>query len=189
MRRHRELIAVALAPLLAACGTDTFTSADASADGGGGGGDATSDAALDATSADAADGSPVPVQPVACGQKTCASGDTCCVYTTTAGDGGFAVATSCQTQCPAPSGSQHLAELACTSTADCGSNVCCIHRQNGVDVSACEPACLSNNNEVQLCDPQAGDAGCPSSEPCSTNNIADWALPPSFGTCGGQSVP
>lgn len=179
MRRRRELIVVAFGPLLAACGTDTFTPIDASTDGG----DATSDAALDS------DGAPVPVQPIQCGQKTCTSGDTCCLYTTIAGDGGFAVTTSCQTQCPAPNGNQHLAELACTSTADCGSNVCCIHRQSGVDVSACEPACLSSNNEVQLCDPQAGDSGCPANAPCSTNNIADWSLPSSFGTCGGQSVP
>ncbi len=191
MRRRRELIVGALAALSAACSTDTFTPVDASTEGGG---DAASDAMLDA-SADAVtsdaspDASPLPVQPIACGTTTCTSGQTCCVYTKAATDGGLTISTSCQAQCPAPTGSQHLAELACTGAADCGSNVCCIHRQNNVDISACEPSCASSNNEVQLCDPQAVDAGCPSSQPCSTNNIADWNLPATFATCGGQSVP
>jgi hypothetical protein len=184
VRRHRELIAAVAVVTVTACSADTFTSGDAASDAA-----TSSDAASDATTLDAAaDGAPN-VQPVTCGQTTCGIGEACCVYTSVTNDGGLAVSTSCATQCPAPSAGQQLAELGCTSTAECGSYVCCVHRSNNVDVSACAPTCLSSNNEVQLCDPQAADAGCPPSDPCSTNNIADWNLPTTFATCGGKSVP
>ena len=181
MRRHRELILeLAFAALATACSADTFTASDASADAG--------DAATSDASGGGADASPA-VPSVSCGASACTNGDTCCVYTSAANDGGLSVSMTCNAQCPAPNGNQQLATFDCTSTADCGSGVCCIHRQNNVDVSACAPACNSGNNEVQMCDPLAADAGCAPNQPCSTANIADWNLPSTFATCGGHGVP
>ena len=127
----------------------------------------------------------------ACAADTFTQGDAAfrCVYTSAANDGGLNVLATCGPQCAAPASGQQLAALGCTSTADCASEVCCVHRQNNVDVSACALTCNSGNNEVGLCDPLAADADCPASQPCSTNNISDWNLPATFATCGGHGVP
>ncbi|HSQ68258.1 MAG TPA: hypothetical protein VLM85_33845 [Polyangiaceae bacterium] len=165
MRRRRKLAGAALiafAASLGGCTADTFAGADAGGDAGG---------------SDAADGG---------GGCTCTAPDLCCVYSSSQG-----TTYTCAASCTPSTSGQDLSALACTSTADCGgaSAVCCIWRSNNVNQSACLPQCDSTLNQVQLCDPSSGSAGCPATEPCSTNNIADWRLPQSFGTCGGVGVP
>ena len=191
----------------AACGGDAFV-LTAAADGGGGPADASR---LTDTGVPGPDGSPgpgpgkdgsvqggdgavtrsdggKPVPTGACGGLSCATADACCVYTPGADGGAADYACALQSACPAAGSGQKRADLACTSTADCAPVVCCIQRlANGDDQSRCMATCMGN--DVQFCDPSAADAGCPANAPCSTSNISDWNLPPTFGTCGGVMVP
>ena len=199
-------LALASAAGGAACGGDAFVLG--AADGGGGPADASgaTDAGVpgpdgspgprpgkdgsvqggDGAVARSDGGAPVPTG--ACGNLSCAAVEVCCVYTPGADGGAADYACALPLTCPAAGSGQQRAELACTSTADCAPIVCCIQRlTTGDDRSRCAATCTGN--EVQFCDPGAADAGCPASAPCSTNNIADWNLPPTFGTCGGRSVP
>ncbi len=146
--------------LCAACTADTF-----------GGGDAgPTDAGNDATSDGGATG---------CG--ACSAPNLCCVYT------GSGTSYTCAPTCAAPVQGQDLSALACTSSADCSQGVCCVSRVNNVNQSACMAQCTSS--QAQLCDPSSPNPGCPAGAPCSSQNITDWKLPPTFGTCGGVSVP
>ena len=126
--------------------------------------------------------------PIGCGSTSCATGKLCCVYTPAA-DGGAADYLCALPSCPPATGGQQRADLGCTSTADCAPGVCCVERPGNDSVSKCAPMCNSGSNQVQFCDPNAADSGCPANAPCSTNNISDWNLPPTFATCGGVTVP
>lgn len=148
-------------PLLVGCAADTFVTGDASVDAG------------DAGSS------------VTCGAASCLSGESCCIYT----DGGGGAQYQCGATCAQSGGGAQLSTLGCTSSADCVGQACCIRRSNGGNVSVCEAQCSAANGEVQLCDPNAADAGCPPSQPCSTDNLGDWGLPSGFATCGGRGVP
>jgi hypothetical protein len=149
-------------PAIAACAADTFVTGD--------GGSAAADAG------DAATGP-------ACGPSPCAQGQTCCVTMANS-----TPSYACLAGCPTGGGGgPSVASLACASAADCAAGyVCCMEQSNGSTQSACASHC--GVTQVQLCDPGA-DAGCPLGLPCSTSNIGDWNLPPTFGTCGGRGVP
>ena len=182
MRRRRELIASAIFALgTAACSGDKFATApvdggasDAASDGGTADGARSPDAAADAA-----------VGPrVSCGSSTCKLTDTCCVYANVS-----TAQYACHTVCPLPQNGDQLSALKCSSTDDCLSGeVCCIQRTGSQNASVCS-ATPCTGNQVQLCAPSAQDPGCPASAPCSSNNINDWKLPGTFGTCGGQTVP
>jgi len=187
-------IAVAIAPWAGACAADTFVGADASVDAGGADASASDANSGDTTgqpseggSADGGattDAAPLEAGPDSC--ATCTAPDLCCVYSTSQ-----SATYACAVACSPPTGGEQLSELGCTNTADCADagDVCCIWRSSGVNQSACLGVCSVALNQVQLCDPSSGDAGCPSADPCSTNNIQDWNLPPTFATCGGLTVP
>jgi hypothetical protein len=178
MRRRRELIAL-LALAAVACSGDHFPSAPD-----GGVADAASDgAATDgAVATDAgADTAVAPRTP--CGPSTCKLAETCCVYTNLS-----KAQYECHNACAQPQNGDQLSALKCSGTADCLSGqVCCIQQTGSQNVSACS-ATPCTGNQVQLCDPSAQDAGCLNAT-CSSNNINDWKLPGTFGTCGGVAVP
>jgi hypothetical protein len=50
--------------------------------------------------------------------------------------------------------------------------------------SSCEATCMQN--QAQLCDKNAMDAGCAPGVRCSSNNIGDWGLGQGYATCGGK---
>lgn len=151
------------------------------------GGGATSDAAAK----DAGDGGATTNdsggQPIACGNVPCEVPSVCCVTTdqndhaSYACDGG---------SCPTFGGGSTVA-LECSGASTCPPlNVCCVTDQgNGRLTAACTlaSACdVDGGNQVQLCDPNAPDAGCPPGVPCGSSNIHDWGLPSgsTYGTCG-----
>ena len=156
---------VAAASLLAGCAADTFATPSAT------------DAGADA---------PAEAAPLSCGSSVCESFETCCIYTSSSGG---QPEYQCAGSCPQPQNGNQLSSMGCTSSAECPGQVCCMQRVSGGNVSQCAAQCNVGSGQVQLCDPSAGDAGCPTAEPCSTNNIADWGLPSGFGTCGGVGVP
>ena len=77
--------------------------------------------------------------------------------------------------------------LTCKSVVDCPPNtVCCGLLVAGQPASVCKWPC-GGPDEAQLCDPDAGDSGCPiEAGPCSTATNSDWGLPNGYGTCGGR---
>lgn len=178
MRRRRKLIAI-LALSSSACTADVFAPAP---DGGG------IDAATDGATKDGAavdGGVDAPMGPrISCGTSTCKVVETCCVYTNL-GSAQY----ECHVSCPQPQGGDQLSALACAGMADCHpGQVCCIQRSGSQNASVCSAAPCTGN-QVQLCDPSTQDAGCPANAACSSKNINDWALPGTFGTCGGLAVP
>ena len=182
MRRRRELIASAIFALAsAACSADTFATAARD----GGASDAASDgAAIDgATVADGPSAAATGPR-VSCGSSTCKLVDTCCVYANL-----NTAQYACHAVCPQPQNGDQLSALKCSSTADCLSGeVCCVQRLGSQNVSACS-AMPCASSDVQLCDPSAQTTGCQANAPCSSNNVSDWKLPGTFGTCGGLPVP
>jgi hypothetical protein len=74
--------------------------------------------------------------------------------------------------------------LQCSGSANCGGGkVCCVSSTKGVASSECLPSC--GPDSAQLCDPSATSSGCGDAGACSNQNIGDWGLPGTFGTCGG----
>ncbi len=166
--------------LSAACSGDSFASTDAATPQDSGASDATDGSSVDGGVADDAG-----LPRLGCGTSTCKLGETCCLYTSS----GSGPQYECHFNCPAPQGGAQLSELRCNGAADCNlGQVCCIHRNGGMNQSSCSLTPCTGN-DVQLCDPSAQDPGCPPSASCSSNNIADWNLPDTFGTCGGRQVP
>jgi hypothetical protein len=124
---------------------------------------------------------------IPCGAATCPiPAETCCVSEiANNGDNGYACVAGAT--CPSPPGGGETASLKCSGAANCAAGtVCCIRWSDPQATSECKTSCA--NDEAQLCDPKAGDAGgCPPAQPCSNNDIGDWGkLPDSYGTCGGQ---
>ncbi len=124
---------------------------------------------------------------IACGTTTCPiPAETCCVSElANGGDRSFACVAGAT--CPNPGGGGDVAALKCSSSANCAAGtVCCVSEKDGRAASECKATC--GNGEAQLCDRNAPDGGgCPSSDPCSNDNIGDWGnLPRSYATCGGQ---
>lgn len=164
----------------AASGTDSSAALDSSSAGG--------DAGITSNGGDGGI-SPADAGPggntatINCGTTTCSiPSQTCCV----ASSGGGALAYSCSAAdagCAAPAGGDSIA-LTCSSGANCAlGTVCCVRQTTTGAASVCKPAC--EQNEAQLCDPKASDAGCVN-QTCSNNNISDWGLPSSYATCGGK---
>jgi hypothetical protein len=114
---------------------------------------------------------------ISCGSTTCGIADTCCVKSQGADAGAFCVTGACPAMQTA---------LKCSKAADCAMGlVCCATIDQNNNVSSTCAATCTGNNSAPLCDPKS-DAGCPPMQPCSTNNIGDWNLPNTFGTCGGK---
>lgn len=167
---------------LVACGGAPFV-----ADFDGGAHDAAS-AANDAASADGAttadgavaDGAPgSSTGSLSCGGSACAiPANACCIYPN--------AMSVCARSCPNdPNAGGNAVALGCTGAASCNANeVCCIASANGNITSACKLSCVGN--DAQLCDPTATPTGCAGGQACATSAIADWKLPPTFGTCGGK---
>lgn len=122
---------------------------------------------------------------VNCGATSCAlATDLCCASELGGGARAYGCANA-DAGCPAPSGGGDVAALTCSAQANCPANtVCCVRQTGAGAASACKAAC--DGNEAQLCDPNATDAGCPQSDPCSNDNIGDWVLPDTYATCGGK---
>jgi hypothetical protein len=75
--------------------------------------------------------------------------------------------------------------LKCSGAANCpAGSVCCVHQVNNGATSDCKTAC--GQGEAQLCDPNAAPTGCAAGVNCSSKNISDWSLPPTYATCGGK---
>lgn len=125
---------------------------------------------------------------VACGSASCPiPAETCCVSDT---PNGLAYACVAGATCPQATGGGNTTALKCTSSANCGGGtVCCVTQNNGTTSSECKTTCTNTGggDTAQLCDPAKADAGgCPTNAPCSNDNIGDWGLPNTFGTCGGR---
>jgi hypothetical protein len=145
-------------------------------------------------SGQAPDAGPTPapggtISTIPCGNTQCAiPGETCCIL-----DNNGAVCIIAGTNCAAVVGGANQGEgagLKCSGAANCApGTVCCLSQDpiTGATVSVCAAACAAG--DPQLCDPAAlvtgcaGDAGV-----CSSNNIDDWGLPATFGTCGGVGM-
>ena len=192
---RREGFLVVLAPLawwlVSACGGtgNTPLLPDADADASGDSAPPPNDASsTDASSSDASS-SDASSSDASAGDAaspcSCGPGQTCCLYTS---GGGSVQQQACATTCSPPDGG-NLSSLACTGSDCPNAEVCCIWRNGNDNVSQCKAACSNQNNEVQMCNASLADAGCPLSQPCSSNNITDWNLTPPLATCGGQGVP
>lgn len=164
---------------------DGATDGGTTGDGATGDGATTGDAALGSNDG----GSPLDAGPggnmstFPCGNTACAIGaQVCCVQQLQNPPPPFAYGCVTGTTCP----SMNNTALGCSSTANCPANqVCCIDQpQNGPVSSSCRTSCPANG--AQLCDPSAMPTGCPMGVMCSSANIGDWGLPPSFATCGGK---
>ena len=123
---------------------------------------------------------------ITCGTATCPiPAETCCVSESNVGDNSYACVVGAT--CPQPPGGGDTAALKCSAASNCApGTVCCVREDNGNAASECKPAC--GQNEAQLCDLKAGDAGgCPPADPCSNDNIDEWGkLPESYATCAGK---
>ena len=157
-------------------------SGDSSADG-----SATQDGG---TPADAGPGGNLTSLP--CGTATCAiPSDRCCAYPVQNPPPDFSYLCATGASCPAAGGgggANKPTELTCSGAANCPTGtVCCVVDMNNVLSSACHAACNpAGGKEAQLCDPAATPTGCGADAgTCSNNNIGDWGLANSFGTCGG----
>jgi hypothetical protein len=127
-----------------------------------------------------------------CGTASCAiPAQTCCIAPVP-GDPNRSYSCVVGSTCPRPDGGGgrgdgEIVALKCSSGANCGAGtVCCVTQSNGVTSSECKATC--GQDEAQLCDQKAADAGtgCPQNAPCSHDNIGDWGLPRTYATCGGK---
>jgi hypothetical protein len=133
---------------------------------------------------------------LSCGTASCViPGESCCL---TEAGGTFSFACVVGSSCPAAATDAgaggngngqngNTATLQCTSAANCAAGtVCCVSSPNNGATSECKTTCTGD--VAQLCDPSASAAttGCAAAQPCSSKNIGDWGLPPTFGTCGGK---
>jgi len=122
---------------------------------------------------------------LACGTAKCSlSTDVCCVYPARQPPPDFTY--TCGNSCaPDPNAGGNPVTLGCTGASACATGqVCCIWSTGSAIAAACKAACIGN--DAQLCDPSAAQPGCGGGQACSAVAIADWKLPPSFGTCGGK---
>jgi hypothetical protein len=151
----------------------------------------------DGTVTDASPDAPVPtgdagpigscvVRP-ACEACVTSDAGVCCVYPNPKPPPGPENAIACDV-CPADGGPKFVT-LTCNNESDCPkSQVCCISAApNSGARSFCAAACDPQKRQVGLCDSNAATSACPSTAPCSRNNIDDWNLPHCYGTCGGVS--
>jgi hypothetical protein len=120
-----------------------------------------------------------------CGTTTCAiPAQTCCVQSLGGGVRAYACSAA-DAGCAPGGGGGDTTALKCSGQANCAPGlVCCVSQTNAGAASDCKPTCTQN--EAQLCDKSAPDAGCPSSQGCSSANITDWGLPLTYATCGGK---
>ncbi len=186
------VVCVALVGVVVGCGGSSGTdvigppSADGGSSGssGGGSGSGSSGGAVDAPDGGVNPSTAGPggdTTRVACGTTACTiASETCCVTQTPNGPAYGCVAGSA---CPAQGGAD-VAALKCSGAANCADGtVCCVSTTNNVASSSCQPSC--GQGQAQLCDPRAASSGCSSGVMCSSANISDWSLPPSYATCGG----
>lgn len=131
-----------------------------------------------------------------CGTASCAIPSQVCCSTRAQGGASFQFSCVTGAACPVPDagpgsggGGGRPTTLKCTSNANCAANeVCCITQNNNTTGSSCmtQAACDGAPGDTAvLCDPANPAVGCPAADPCSSDNINDWRLPPGFGTCGG----
>lgn len=133
---------------------------------------------------------------LSCGSATCSIPAQSCCITNPPGPNNFAFACvtgGCAVDAGPGGGGDPPTALKCSGQANCGpGTVCCVSTGNNTTTSECKASCGGGGggggDTAQLCDPAAPAAsnGCPQNAPCSTNNIGDWGLPNTFGTCGGQ---
>lgn len=118
---------------------------------------------------------------VRCGTSSCqAPAQSCCVYDPPR----YACVDG--PSCPADDAGNAATALRCSATADCApGTVCCLYETPSRDLASdCRPGCSAR--EAQLCDPAAATSGCaPDAGACSSANVSDWGLPPTYATCGG----
>lgn len=127
-----------------------------------------------------------------CGTTSCSiPAQTCCTTRTAASSFDFFCVNG--GTCPTvvtEAGTTKPVALGCSSAANCASGEeCCLTSANGGTTSSCKPngTCSGGGGDTALlCDPANPTAGCPTGEPCSSKNIAEWRLPNGFGTCGGE---
>jgi hypothetical protein len=128
---------------------------------------------------------------ITCGSASCSlAGSFCCVYNNKNPPPEFVFGCATGSGCPTRAGAKSPIALACSSAANCpASTVCCLKDDGNTIRSECAATCVDSSNvtTAQLCDPSAATTGCPSSDPCSSDNINDWKLPNGFATCGGKS--
>jgi len=118
-----------------------------------------------------------------CGSTTCAiPAQACCVDRL----GGGMTAYSCAATCAGVDAGADTTALKCSGQANCAAGtVCCVHQVGGNGAaSECQASC--GQNQAQLCAPMAAVSGCDAGVTCSSNNVGDWNLPPSYATCGGK---
>ncbi len=138
---------------------------------------------------------------LSCGNTSCAiPAEVCCVTPTSAG-----LAYGCETgTCAIPDagrgtgnggngnqgGDVNLVTLSCSDQANCPTGtVCCATQSDSKGtVAACQMGTVCSKDGIQLCDPAAPAAsnGCATGQQCTSDNIKDLGLPPSFGRCKKQ---
>lgn len=133
---------------------------------------------------------------IACGSASCPlPNEHCCTYNNDQPPPLYAFSCASGTGCPTVANTSDAVALSCASAANCTADtVCCLSNDNTpTNVARCMPAadCKDDGTRViraQLCDRNATVTGCPPAEPCSTNNIVSWNLPPGYATCGGKGL-
>lgn len=204
MKKILALIATSAVALC--CGGASQTAIDAAADGGAGAeASTTADGgprgapgtvvADGGTGAGAEAGAPGgSATALSCGTASCVIPSESCCLTEAGGTFSFScvVGSSCPGAASDAGGNGtgqngDTATLKCTSAANCaGGTVCCVSAVNSGVTSECKTSCGGGGDTAQLCDPASATPGCPAAEPCSSKDIGDWGLPPTFGTCGGK---
>ena len=134
---------------------------------------------------------------LSCGTASCLiPGESCCLSET---GGTFSFSCVVGATCPAAAGdgggnnngqNGNTATLKCTSAANCAAGtVCCVSKVNNGATSECLTSCGGGGgggDTAQLCDPSAATTGCAAAQPCSSKNVDEWGLPPTFGTLRRQ---
>jgi hypothetical protein len=161
----------------AATGTDASDAATAQQEAGGG------DGGISTNDSGTGPGGSTTI--LTCGSTTCAiPTQNCCVERI----GGGKTAFGCAATCPSIDAGADTAALKCSGQANCAAGTVCCVSQAGANgaTSQCQATCTAN--QAQLCDPKAVPTGCggDAGNACSNQNIGDWALPQTFGTCGGK---
>jgi hypothetical protein len=119
-----------------------------------------------------------------CGTATCAlPAEACCIYRDDKDKFAYACAMA---MCP-PRKDRSVRTFRCSGQGNCaaGERCCLVKVEDSVYDARCSTA--SSCSLAQLCDPSAGDAGCPSGDVCAGANIGSWDLPRGYATCGDRS--